>query len=1236
MRIVIDMQGAQSTGSRNRGIGRYTQAIAKGLVRNRGEHEIVLALSGLFPETIEPIREAFSELLPFENIRVWHAAGPVTHADKSNDWRRRAAELGYESFLCALKPDFVYVTSLIEGLGDDAVTGIHRLQHQIPVAVTLYDLIPYINPTPYLDNPVVKSWYLEKIEHLRRADLWLGISESSRQEGITHLGLSADWSINIGTDADDSFRSIEVSPERESALRKQYGLTKPFTLYTGGIDHRKNVEGLIRAYALLPEEVRRGHQLAIVCSVQPANRQELERLAQRQGLGKGEVVLTGFVSDEDLLFFYNLCELFVFPSWHEGFGLPALEAMRCGAPVIGANTSSLPEVIGWDDAMFDPHSDTAIAEAMQRALTNAPFREALIQHGKEQSRRFSWDESARRTIGAMERWHVQGKQPASQRDSQRLKLAYVSPLPPARTGIADYSAELLPELAKFYDIDVIVDPDTVGNPQFDGVVVRSPQWFVENAGRYDRVIYHFGNSSFHRYMFPLLDVVPGVVVLHDFFLSGIVAEMDAQGWLPGCLSQALYENHGYAGLAEHHRKADPAEMVWKYPCSLEVIQKSLGLIVHSANSKRQAERWYGGDVEDWVEIPLMRSADVDFDKAGARAALGIGENDYLVCAFGLLGPMKLNLQLLKAWAASALAKDSTCHLVFVGENHPAQYGQDVSRLIRDLGSRANVRITGWADASAFHQYLTAADVGVQLRTLSRGETSAAVLDCMNYGKAVIVNANGSMADLDDDAVWKLPEAFTEQQLIEALETLRSDAVLRTNLGRTARQIILDRHAPELCAMQYRDAIERFHMAGLSHPGILARAIATQAGVADDGQLQQAAMAVARNVTPRNSKRQLLVDISELVQRDAKSGIQRVVRSLIKEWLEHPPNGFRVEPVYAIAGQSYAYARRFTTKLMGFEDVWLQDAPIDYGPGDVFLGLDLAPELVPAQRAFYQKLRFQGVQVKFVVYDLLCIFLPQYFAPGVAENFGEWLEVVAENDGAFCISQAVAGDLAAWMAQHAPERNSRFAIDWFHLGANIQNSIASTGVPADAKGLLEKLQKSPSFLMVGTLEPRKGYAQVLDAFDRLWREDQHINLVLVGKQGWLVEDLVSRLKGHRELDRHLFWLEGISDEYLEKMYAACSCLIAGSYGEGFGLPLIEAAQHGISIIARDIPVFREVAGNHAYYFSAKTGQDLAVEIKAWLELENTGQAPSPEGMPFLTWAQSSHALAALFTKSESLS
>ena len=144
MRIVIDMQGAQSTGSRNRGIGRYTLSLAQAIVRNRGNHEVFLALNGLFPDAIEPIRAAFDELLPQENIRVWQAPGPVHSVSNENNWRRHTAELVREAFLASLKPDIVVVSSLFEGLVDDAVTSVGTLSNTVPTAVLLYDLIPLI------------------------------------------------------------------------------------------------------------------------------------------------------------------------------------------------------------------------------------------------------------------------------------------------------------------------------------------------------------------------------------------------------------------------------------------------------------------------------------------------------------------------------------------------------------------------------------------------------------------------------------------------------------------------------------------------------------------------------------------------------------------------------------------------------------------------------------------------------------------------------------------------------------------------------------------------------------------------------------------------------------------------------------------------------------------------------------------------------------------------------------
>jgi hypothetical protein len=127
---------------------------------------------------------------------------------------------------------------------------------------------------------------------------------------------------------------------------------------------------------------------------------------------------------------------------------------------------------------------------------------------------------------------------------------------------------------------------------------------------------------------------------------------------------------------------------------------------------------------------------------------------------------------------------------------------------------------------------------------------------------------------------------------------------------------------------------------------------------------------------------------------------------------------------------------------------------------------------------------------------------------------------------------------------------------------------------------------------------------------------------------MVEALVARLRQHPEAGRRLFWLQGISDAYLERIYAASTCLIAASLGEGFGLPLIEAARHKLPIIARDLPVFREVAGEHAFYFSGEWPEELAEAIRQWLSLHAQGNEPKSDGLPWLTWQQSAKTLEAM--------
>ena len=353
----------------------------------------------------------------------------------------------------------------------------------------------------------------------------------------------------------------------------------------------------------------------------------------------------------------------------------------------------------------------------------------------------------------------------------------------------------------------------------------------------------------------------------------------------------------------------------------------------------------------------------------------------------------------------------------------------------------------------------------------------------------------------------------------------------------------------------------------------------------------------------------------------------MVRNIIRNLLAEVPAGYEIALVYAEPGRvGYRHAARFSASLLGAAPgPERTDEPISFYAGDIFLGLDLNFEIALAHREFYQDMRRQGVRVAFVVYDLLCAKLPHCFPAGTAERFQRWLEVVAENDTALCISAAVADELAEWLAEFGPAREHPCAPSWFHLGADLASASPSRGIPPEAAGLLHELDGKINFLMIGTLEPRKGHAQVLSAFEALWQQSIDVNLVIVGKNGWMMDELVERLRNHPEYGKRLIWLDGISDEYLERIYTAGSCLIAASEGEGFGLPLIEAARHGIPIIARDLAVFREVAGDHAYYFADGAQAAFSDRLRQWLDLFRAQAHPKSAGMPWLTWAESTQQL-----------
>jgi glycosyltransferase involved in cell wall biosynthesis len=395
---------------------------------------------------------------------------------------------------------------------------------------------------------------------------------------------------------------------------------------------------------------------------------------------------------------------------------------------------------------------------------------------------------------------------------------------------------------------------------------------------------------------------------------------------------------------------------------------------------------------------------------------------------------------------------------------------------------------------------------------------------------------------------------------------------------------------------------------------------------EDSYLMQIANLIEINTLVKSRVPNLYLDVSAIMINGDHTGIQRVVRAIATQVLLMKDNSFGVALVYTKNNDFNFYrAKALEEKWLGFTDESMvtSNEKIHFERGDCLLYLDLHPGISISHSNLNFDLVNKGISVYHVVYDLLPIKLSDFFWPQLCEEFSMWLDSIFNSTGAVCISNGVAKDLKCWAQEH--NKSQAFDINWFHLGADLNSSIPTRGLPDGYLEILTGLESNPTFLMVGTVEPRKGHQQAFDAFDFLWTKGIDVNLVIVGKKGWGMDNFDRCVQKSEFYNLKLYWLQGISDEYLEKIYSTASCLLAASYDEGFGLPLIEAAQHKLPIIARDIPVFREVAGDCAHYFKADKPDKLAEAIQIWIELFKNNAHPKPDNMPWLTWKQSAQQL-----------
>ena len=802
MRIGIDLLPLQSPGSRLRGVGRYGRELVNALLARQDGHQYTLYAYDGFPRDGLPVGVE-THVLAIDSSRGDSSLTEVLD--------RLARENPHSLDVLLLLNPF----ELCAGYDPPA-----KPRNGLKLAAIVYDFIPFLDQERYLAEPGNADWFYRRLRTLARYDHLLAISDATRDDALRLLGLPSTTVVNISGASDSGFFKPDGRFPMPVATRRTLStlqISRPYVLSVAGADERKNVRGLIDAFALLPRSLRSAHQLVITCHLKREDEVRFRREGADHGLGDA-LVLTGEVTDGELRTLYQRCAAFAFPSLYEGLGLPLLEAMHCGAPVVAGNNSSQIEVVGKSGLLVNASDPAEIASGLATILSDPDRAAVLGEKGREQASTFTWTRTAVRFLGAVTSNVSQGKRmsPRVARPG-RPRLAIVSPWQPKKSGISTYASRLVDELADDYRIELFHDSGYVPDAGLGatGLSCHDYRLFARYARHrdYRAVIYQMGNSFYHNFIYDMMSSHPGIVTLHDFYLGGF------QYWRA---SISADPESTFRSELEHTEPQRAAEVLASLPewraepggmqdaltrrgiaMNRRVLDSARALVVHSPWCADRCHEIDPGLTRKTRVIPhgarpVLSSRE---EREAARARFGIDPGGLLFGSFGFLSRGKMNVESLRAFA-QIFEEFPNAEFLFAGQDW--ERGEARAEAAA-LGITRSVRFMGHCDNSDYESLILAVDVGVALRRPpTYGETSGALLDLLRHGVATIVSDVGTFGDYPAQVVRKVGD---QAGLVEAMGGLARDAHARARLGERALAYVEARHTWPRVASQYASLIE---------------------------------------------------------------------------------------------------------------------------------------------------------------------------------------------------------------------------------------------------------------------------------------------------------------------------------------------------------------------------------------------------------------------------------------------
>jgi glycosyltransferase involved in cell wall biosynthesis len=806
------MLGEQSPesrgGGRPRGIARYTQDLLKHLLALGARHEFVLYYhEGLYND--EPPQEAHVavRLLPSQSVGRTRSEASQALVDANPD-----------------QLDLLLFTSPMDFIAPAPSKGHSKLL----LAAIVYDLIPGIFQEHYLTHYDTARRYYRALRNLQQYDLLLSISEATRADFLRLMAIDPRRIVNISTASDSNFfepPASQVLSAADQETLRGLAVQPPFIFHLGGMDDRKNVRGLIRAFSLLAPALKRTHQLVATYAMTPGEVESIRSFAREQGVHR-QLVLTNAVSDEVLRVFYQRCAAFAFPSRYEGFGLPILEAMLCGAPVVAGANSSQIEVVG--NAGLLAHSDDLpdIAAKLTRVLTDQPLAKELRQRAVVQAARFNWDITAQRALDAMKSAGATSgvlavKPVRNGIAAANPRIAFFSPFPPKASGISDYSMHLLQSLKRHYTIDLYHEPGYQPDVSFASseFACRDYRAFprFDAALQYHNVVYQMGNSSYHRFVYEMLLGFPGIVVLHDFFLAGFHNWYSRQPGVPADhfdrelrhSSPELFNEYATSRAAWERESGGLPRACTRRGIAMNrrIIERATRLVLHDTWGRDMIRQHFPEHIERTGVIPHGAGLCVldAAERAAVRERFSLSPQALVISSLGIVSMTKMNLEAVEAFAAIA---PEFPQAVFLLVGSDADY-PDVRARVAALGIESRVRFLGRQPIEDFVALAGITDIGINLRRPpTNGETSGSLLTFLGAGVATIVNNVDAFGSYPATVVRRIDwDAFGVRSLQSALQELARDRRLREEYGRNACEYVRQHHDWDRVAQRYATLID---------------------------------------------------------------------------------------------------------------------------------------------------------------------------------------------------------------------------------------------------------------------------------------------------------------------------------------------------------------------------------------------------------------------------------------------